>query len=66
LALRRGIWRKGDSRWEICGIPDVLYTDNGSDFRSKHLEEAAASSITIKLSMKANVAAYRLAINLNE
>ena len=42
LALRQGIWRKGDPRWEICGIPDVLYTDNGSDFRSKHLEQVAA------------------------
>jgi putative transposase len=38
FALRQGIWRKGDPHWEICGIPDVLYTDNGSDFRSKHLE----------------------------
>jgi transposase InsO family protein len=42
LALRRGIWRKGDPHWEICGIPDILYTDNGSDFRSKHLEQLAA------------------------
>jgi Integrase core domain len=42
LALRQGIWRKGDPHWEICGIPDVLYTDNGSDFRSKHLEQVAA------------------------
>jgi transposase InsO family protein len=55
-----GIWRIGDPHWEICGIPDVLYTDNGSDFRSKHLEQVAASSITIKLSMKADVAAYRI------
>ena len=42
LALRQGIWRKGDPHWEICGIPDLLYTDNGSDFRSKHLEQVAA------------------------
>ena len=27
LALRQGIWRKGDPHWEICGIPDILYTD---------------------------------------
>jgi transposase InsO family protein len=33
LALRQGIWRKGNPHWEICGIPDILYTDNGSDFR---------------------------------
>jgi putative transposase len=44
LALRQGIWRKGDPHWEICGIPDILYTDNGSDFRSKHLEQVAADS----------------------
>jgi transposase InsO family protein len=31
LALRQGIWRKDDTRWNICGIPDVLYTDHGSD-----------------------------------
>jgi putative transposase len=42
LALRQGIWRKGDPHWEVCGIPDVLYPDNGSDFRSKHLEQVAA------------------------
>jgi transposase InsO family protein len=40
--LRQGIWRKGDPHWQIWGIPDVLYTDNGSDFRSKHLEQVAA------------------------
>jgi putative transposase len=32
LALRQAIWRKEDSRWIVCGVPDVLYTDNGSDF----------------------------------
>jgi putative transposase len=42
LALPQGIWRKGDPHWVICGIPDVLYTDNGSDFRLKHLEQVAA------------------------
>jgi putative transposase len=41
LALRQGIWRKADPHWQICGIPDVLYTDNGSDFTSKHLEQVA-------------------------
>jgi putative transposase len=41
LALRQGIWRKGHSHWHICGIPEVLYTDNGSDFTSKHLEQVA-------------------------
>lgn len=36
LALRQGIWRKGHPHWHICGVPDVLYTDNGTDFTSKH------------------------------
>jgi putative transposase len=35
LALRQAIWRKDDPRWHVCGIPDVLYTDNGSDFTSQ-------------------------------
>ena len=26
----------------MCGIPDVLYTDNGSDFTSQHLEQVSA------------------------
>jgi putative transposase len=42
LALRQAIWRKDDSRWIVCGIPDVLYTDNGSDFTSQHLEQVSA------------------------
>jgi putative transposase len=42
LALRQGIWRKQDPRWQICGVPDVFYTDHGSDFTSKHLEQVAA------------------------
>ncbi len=42
LALRQAIWRKEDPRWQICGIPSVFYTDHGSDFTSKHLEQVAA------------------------
>lgn len=42
LALRQAIWRKDDPRWTVCGIPDVLYTDNGSDFTSHHLEQVSA------------------------
>jgi putative transposase len=42
LALRQSMWRKGDPRWEVCGIPEVLCTDNGSDFTSNHLEQVAA------------------------
>jgi putative transposase len=42
LALHQAIWRKTDPRWHVCGIPDVLYTDNGRDFTSKHVEQVAA------------------------
>src|SRR4051794_41026188 len=42
LALRQAIWRKAEPYWPICGIPDALYTDNGTDFASKHLEQVAA------------------------
>ena len=43
LALRQAIWRKADPSWPMCGIPDVLYVDHGSDFTSHHLEQVAAS-----------------------
>jgi putative transposase len=43
LALRQAIWRKQDPHWQVCGIPDVLYTDNGSDFTSKRLEQVAVA-----------------------
>lgn len=42
LALRQAIWRKDDPRWTACGIPEVLYTDHGSDFTSRHLEQVGA------------------------
>jgi putative transposase len=42
LALRQAIWRKEDPRWIVCGIPEVLYTDHGSDFTSRHLEQVSA------------------------
>ena len=42
LALRQAIWRKQDPAWVVCGIPDVLYVDHGSDFTSTHLEQVAA------------------------
>ncbi len=41
LALRQAIWRKADPAWPVCGIPDVLHVDHGSDFTSLHLEQAA-------------------------
>ena len=42
LALRQAIWRKKDPSWYICGIPGILYSDNGSDFTSKHISQVAA------------------------
>ena len=41
LALRQAIWRKANPAWPVCGIPDVLHVDHGSDFTSLHLEQAA-------------------------
>jgi transposase InsO family protein len=43
LALRQAIWRKADPEWPVCGIPDVLFVDHGSDFASRHHEQAAAA-----------------------
>jgi putative transposase len=42
LILRQAIWRKEETRWHVCRIPDVFYTDNGSDYRSKHMEQVSA------------------------
>ncbi|GHO51146.1 Mu transposase C-terminal domain-containing protein [Ktedonospora formicarum] len=42
LTLRQAMWRKEDARWQVCGIPDVFYTDHGSDFTSVHLEQVGA------------------------
>jgi putative transposase len=42
LALRDAISRKGDPHWHVCGIPAAFYTDHGSDFTSKHMEQVAA------------------------
>lgn len=37
LTLRQAIWRKADPRWRICGIPEIFYSDHGSDFTSDHM-----------------------------
>jgi len=42
LALRQAIWRKTNPTWPVCGLPDVLHVDHGSDFTSRHLEQVAA------------------------
>lgn len=41
LALRQAIWHKADHSWPMCGIPDVLYVDHGSDFISNQLTGTA-------------------------
>ena len=41
LALRQAIWRKPQAGWHVSGIPQVLYTDHGSDFTSRHIEQVA-------------------------
>ena len=43
LALRHAIWRKADPAWPVCGVPDILYVDHGSDFTSHHLDQVAAA-----------------------
>jgi putative transposase len=40
LALRQAIWRKTQPGWHVCGIPAVFHTDHGSDFTSRHMEQA--------------------------
>ncbi|WP_235367244.1 DDE-type integrase/transposase/recombinase [Rhodococcus sp. Chr-9] len=42
LALRQAIWTKADPSWPMCGIPEILYADHGSDFISDHLRQVAA------------------------
>lgn len=42
LALRQAIWRKPQAGWHVCGIPQVLYIDHGSDFTSRHIEQVTA------------------------
>ncbi len=42
LALRQAIRRKGEPGWPVCGVPDSFYTDHGSDFTSKRMEQVAA------------------------
>lgn len=41
LALRQALWKKTDPRWLGCGIPGTFYTDHGSDFTSKQMEQVA-------------------------
>lgn len=41
LALRQAISPKTGAGWPMCGIPDILYVDHGSDFTSHHLTQTA-------------------------
>jgi len=43
LALRLAIWRKLEPSRPVCGIPEILYVDHGSDFTSAHMEQVAAA-----------------------
>jgi putative transposase len=48
LALRQAIWRKPHPGWHVFGIPQVLYTDHGSDFTSQHIEQV---TVDLKIQM---------------
>lgn len=52
LALRQAIWHKRESEWMVCGIPQLFYTDNGSDFTSSHLEQVC---IDLKIQAKFSI-----------
>ena len=39
LCFRHAIWRKPDPDWGVLGVPEAFYTDHGSDFTSKHIEQ---------------------------
>lgn len=38
LALHQAVNRKTNPAWPVAGLPDVLYSDHGSDFTSARLE----------------------------
>lgn len=39
-------WREEDPRWNVCGIPEIISTDDGSDFTSCHLEQVGADTLS--------------------
>jgi transposase InsO family protein len=43
LALRQALWSKAEPEWPVCGVPDILYVDHGTDFTSAHLDQVAAA-----------------------
>jgi len=56
LAMRQAIWKKKNPKWQVCGIPEIFYTDNGSDFKSKHIEQVAAD---LKIQLKNSIPGKR-------
>ena len=52
LALRQAIWTKKSRYWQVCGIPAIFYSDNGSDFTSRHIEQVAAD---LKIRLKNSI-----------
>lgn len=48
LCLRQAIWKKHNPSWPMCGIPQILYTDHGTDFMSLHIEQVC---IRLKIRM---------------
>jgi len=48
LCFRHAIWRKIDPNWSMFGVPESFYTDHGSDFTSKHIEQVC---IDLKISL---------------
>ncbi|WYJ96775.1 hypothetical protein DOK67_0001078 [Enterococcus sp. DIV0212c] len=45
LMFHQAIWRKENTERPICGIPESFYTDHGSDFTSRHLEQIPTSRV---------------------
>ena len=43
LAFRHAIWHKPRAGWDVAGIPNIFYTDHGSDFTSRHIEQLTIS-----------------------
>lgn len=41
LALRQAMWTKPDETWKISGIPEKLYSDQGSDWVSSHIDQVS-------------------------
>ena len=42
------IWRAEDPRWDVRGIPEILYSDNGSDFTFQRGKERFAPSDVLR------------------